>query len=95
MFAKPFLGQMGQGHVDGVYSMAKDPTSLKHIASGSGDGILKVWDLTSRDEIFTTTAHEVGHSYLDPSQLGANPGPEHRERHGLDSRFKTPYLCRR
>ena len=59
MFAKPFLGQMGKGHVDGIYSMAKDPNSLKHIASGSGDGIIKVWDLTTRDEIFTTTAHEV------------------------------------
>ncbi|KAH8888309.1 U3 small nucleolar RNA associated protein [Thozetella sp. PMI_491] len=58
MFAKPFLGEMGKGHVDGVYSMAKDPNSLKHVASGSGDGILKVWDLTTRDEIFATTAHE-------------------------------------
>ena len=42
LFAKPFLGQMGKGHVDGVYSMAKDPNSLKHFASGSGDGIIKV-----------------------------------------------------
>merc|ERR1712000_269596 len=29
MFAAPFVGQLGGGHVDGVYSMAKDPGSLR------------------------------------------------------------------
>jgi DDB1- and CUL4-associated factor 13 len=58
MFAAPFVGQMGKGHVEGVYSMAKDPNSLQRFASGSGDGIVKVWDLTSREEIWTTSAHE-------------------------------------
>ncbi|BDD60692.1 hypothetical protein MAP00_005791 [Monascus purpureus] len=58
MFAAPFLGQMGDGHVDGVYSMAKDPNSLEHFASGSGDGVVKVWDLTSRHEVWNTQAHE-------------------------------------
>ena len=38
--------------------MAKDPTSLKRFASGSGDGIVKVWDLTSREETWNTGAHE-------------------------------------
>lgn len=58
MFAAPFIGQLGRGHVDGVYTMAKDPNSLERFASGSGDGVVKVWDLTSRDEIWATTAHE-------------------------------------
>lgn len=38
--------------------MAKDPNSLERFASGSGDGIVKVWDLTSREEIWNTNAHE-------------------------------------
>lgn len=58
MFAAPFVGQLSQGHVDGVYSMAKDPGSLERFASGSGDGVVKVWDLTSRDEVWQTRAHE-------------------------------------
>lgn len=58
MFAAPFLAQLGNGHVDGVYSMAKDPESLQRFASGSGDGVVKVWDLTSREEIWNTQAHD-------------------------------------
>jgi WD repeat and SOF domain-containing protein 1 len=58
MHAAPFIGQLGRGHVDGVYSIAKDPNSLSHFASGSGDGVVKCWDLTTRDEIWHTTAHE-------------------------------------
>jgi len=38
--------------------MAKDPNSLERFASGSGDGVVKVWDLTSREQTWTTTAHE-------------------------------------
>lgn len=49
---------MGYGHVDGVYSMAKDPGSLERFASGSGDGVVKVWDLTTQDEVWNTQAHE-------------------------------------
>lgn len=58
MHAAPFVGQLGRGHVDGVYSLAKDPNSLQHVASGSGDGVVKVWDLTDRDQIWNATAHE-------------------------------------
>jgi WD repeat and SOF domain-containing protein 1 len=58
MFAAPFVAQLGKGHVDGVYTMAKDPNSLQRFASGSGDGVVKVWDLTSREEIWNTSAHE-------------------------------------
>ncbi|KAM5435200.1 Protein sof1 [Microsporum ferrugineum] len=58
MFASPFIAQLGNGHVDGVYSMAKDPISLERFASGSGDGVVKIWDLTTRDEIWHVQAHE-------------------------------------
>lgn len=58
MFAKPFIGQLGKGHVDGVYTLAKDPESLERCASGSGDGVIKVWDLPTREEVWHTKAHE-------------------------------------
>jgi WD repeat and SOF domain-containing protein 1 len=37
-FAKPFIGQLGKGHIDGVYCIAKDWRVLASVASGSGDG---------------------------------------------------------
>ncbi|WPH00437.1 Hypothetical protein R9X50_00326600 [Acrodontium crateriforme] len=58
MFAAPFVAQLGRGHVDGVYKLAKDPASLERVASGSGDGVLKVWDLPSQDEVWQAQAHE-------------------------------------
>lgn len=58
MFAAPFVGQLGRGHIDGVYTMAKDPGALERVASGSGDGVVKVWDMTSREEVWSTQAHE-------------------------------------
>ena len=38
--------------------MAKDPGSLDRFASGSGDGVVKVWDLTTHGEVWNTQAHE-------------------------------------
>ena len=58
MFSEPFVCQLGRGHVDGVYTMAKDPRSLEHFASGSGDGVIKVWESAGRTEIWHATAHE-------------------------------------
>lgn len=58
MFAKPFVAQLGRGHVDGVYKIAKDPKSLERFASASGDGVVKIWDLPSRDEVWRVQAHE-------------------------------------
>lgn len=58
MFAAPFVAQLGRGHVDGVYTLAKDPKSLERFASGSGDGVVKVWDLPSQEEIWQTQAHD-------------------------------------
>lgn len=58
MFAAPFVAQLGKGHIDGVYCMAGDPGSLQRFASASGDGVVKIWDLTSREEVWQTRAHE-------------------------------------
>ncbi|KAL9619917.1 MAG: hypothetical protein Q9160_005474 [Pyrenula sp. 1 TL-2023] len=56
LFAAPFVAEIGS-HVDGVYSMAKDPGSLQRFASGSGDGVIKIWDLASQEETWSTKAH--------------------------------------
>jgi len=37
MFAKPFVAGL-EGHVDGVYVMARKPGVLNEVASASGDG---------------------------------------------------------
>ena len=58
MFAKPFVGDLGKGHVDGVYVLSKDPERLDILASGSGDGVVKTWNLTSREQTFQADAHE-------------------------------------
>ncbi|QIW96038.1 hypothetical protein AMS68_001556 [Peltaster fructicola] len=59
MFAAPFIAQLGKGHVDGVYTLAKDPASLDRFASGSGDGVIKVWDIPGRDEVWQARAHDT------------------------------------
>jgi DDB1- and CUL4-associated factor 13 len=58
MFAKPFIGQLGDGHIDGVYSIAKNLHSLSSLATGSGDGVIKLWDMSNRSEIFSAQAHD-------------------------------------
>jgi WD repeat and SOF domain-containing protein 1 len=58
MFAKPFVAQLGNGHIDGVYSFAKDPRTLNRVASSSGDGEVKIWDLADRKEVMSVRAHE-------------------------------------
>ena len=37
MFAKPFVGALS-GHIDGVYALARDSSSLTRVLSGSADG---------------------------------------------------------
>ncbi|KDQ06192.1 hypothetical protein BOTBODRAFT_121821, partial [Botryobasidium botryosum FD-172 SS1] len=47
MFAKPFIGSL-EGHIDGVYTMARKRDELGTIASGSGDGEIIVHDISNR-----------------------------------------------
>jgi WD repeat and SOF domain-containing protein 1 len=42
MFAQPLLGDLGRGHVDGVYKITNDPEALDRLASGSGDGVVSI-----------------------------------------------------
>ena len=57
LFAKPFLYSLS-GHVDGIYSMAKHPQQLTTIASGSGDGEIKLWSLSSQSCSWSQKAHK-------------------------------------
>ncbi|KIH86567.1 WD repeat and SOF domain-containing protein 1 [Sporothrix brasiliensis 5110] len=58
MFAAPFVAQIGVGHQDGVYCLAKDLENTDRLASASADGIIKIWDLSTRDETQKAKAHE-------------------------------------
>ncbi|KAJ2234216.1 Protein sof1 [Coemansia sp. RSA 1722] len=51
MFAKPFLASLS-GHIDGIYSMAKNPWDLDSIITGSGDGELRMWSLTNQETVW-------------------------------------------
>lgn len=58
MFAKPFVASL-DGHIDGIYCMSKDPARLSVVASGSGDGEIKLWNLRNQSAIHTyTKAHK-------------------------------------
>ncbi|KAK9474624.1 WD40-repeat-containing domain protein [Dipodascopsis tothii] len=57
LFAAPFIGQLGNGHIDGVYALCKDLRRLNTCASGSGDGVLKFWDMSTREELQSIQAH--------------------------------------
>lgn len=57
MFAQPFVGQLGDGHRDGVYSIARNFSTTNQIATGSGDGNIKYWNMTSRHETVSFRAH--------------------------------------
>jgi len=46
IYAHPFVGALN-GHSDTPITIAKHPNSLTHIVSGSCDGMIKVWDLSS------------------------------------------------
>eukprot|EP01098_Paradermamoeba_levis_P010438 TRINITY_DN4382_c0_g1_i2.p1 TRINITY_DN4382_c0_g1~~TRINITY_DN4382_c0_g1_i2.p1 ORF type:complete len:277 (-),score=71.23 TRINITY_DN4382_c0_g1_i2:258-1028(-) len=56
IFAKPFIGALS-GHMDGVFSMSKHPTSLSYFFSGGCDGELRAWHLPTRTTIGTQLAH--------------------------------------
>lgn len=61
MFAKPFVAAL-EGHQDGIYSLEKDEFgALSRVATGSGDGEVRVWDLsTQRTAWNVENAHDRG-----------------------------------
>lgn len=60
MFAKPFIASL-EGHGDGIYTMAKDEQgSLSRVASGSGDGEVRVWDLGAQKSVWNVEGAHKG-----------------------------------
>ncbi|KZT50280.1 WD40 repeat-like protein [Calocera cornea HHB12733] len=57
IYAKPFVAAL-EGHVDGVYTLAKDPGRLGVVGSGSGDGEIIVHHLPTRTQLRRIKAHE-------------------------------------
>ncbi|EPQ26569.1 uncharacterized protein PFL1_05890 [Pseudozyma flocculosa PF-1] len=51
LFAKPFVASL-DGHIDGIYALAKDYNRLNVLASGSGDGEIRLWDLARQKPIY-------------------------------------------
>lgn len=60
MFAKPFVASL-EGHADGIYALAKDDAgALGRVASASGDGEVRVWDLGGRRSVWSTSGAHRG-----------------------------------
>lgn len=58
MFAKPFVGSLGNGHMDAVLCTATSRRSLVPLLSGAADGSVKLWDLQTR-----TSMVEIPHAH--------------------------------
>mmetsp|Transcript_12581 Transcript_12581/g.29462 ORF Transcript_12581/g.29462 Transcript_12581/m.29462 type:complete len:461 (+) Transcript_12581:159-1541(+) len=58
MFAKPLVGNLGNGHMDAVYHTAISRKSLLPLLSGCADGTVKLWDLPTRSCVATLNAHQ-------------------------------------
>lgn len=56
LFAKPFVGSLN-GHVDGVYSLVKHPSQLNSMISGSGDGEIRIWNLSEQNTTWSVQGH--------------------------------------
>jgi len=57
VFAKPFIASL-TGHTDGIFSMIRHPTLLNTVASGSCDGVIKLWNLTTLTQRTSIQAHD-------------------------------------
>lgn len=56
MFAKPFIRAMND-HVDGVYNIARHPSSITTFATASVDGCVKIYDISSGAQLSSLMAH--------------------------------------
>lgn len=59
LFAKPFVGSL-EGHIDGIYAIGKDTNRLNVVASGSGDGEIRLWDLARQQPIYVYPRAHAG-----------------------------------
>ncbi|XP_010689793.2 uncharacterized protein LOC104903456 [Beta vulgaris subsp. vulgaris] len=57
IFARPFVGAM-DGHIDAISCMAKNPSYLKGVFSGSMDGDIRLWDIASRRTVSRFLGHQ-------------------------------------
>ena len=57
MFAKPLIGNLGNGHMDGITASATSRRALVPLISGSADGQVKLWDLTTRTQVAVMNGH--------------------------------------
>lgn len=57
MFAKPLIGNLGNGHADAVYHTCTSRSSLLPLLSGAADGTVHLWDLQTRTCAATLNAH--------------------------------------
>ncbi|WFC96678.1 Protein sof1 [Malassezia brasiliensis] len=74
LFAKPFVAAL-EGHIDGIYSLCRNPKRLDIMASGSGDGEIRLWDLNHQRCLYTyRRAHAGIISSLTISPLTFNGG---------------------
>ena len=56
IFAKPFIGNLN-GHSDAISVLAKCPSNLIKLLSGSYNGEIISWDVSTRSTLFTLNAH--------------------------------------
>eukprot|EP01103_Thecamoeba_quadrilineata_P008516 TRINITY_DN18253_c0_g1_i1.p1 TRINITY_DN18253_c0_g1~~TRINITY_DN18253_c0_g1_i1.p1 ORF type:complete len:459 (-),score=61.34 TRINITY_DN18253_c0_g1_i1:166-1512(-) len=59
VFAKPFISALS-GHNDGVFSLARDPTTVNVLLSGSCDGEVKIWHLSTHTAIHSIPKAHTG-----------------------------------
>lgn len=71
VFAKPFIGNMS-GHGDVVSNLMKHQTKLSVMASGSYDGQIKIWNLSTRKCLRTIQAHNSMVRSMCISRLNSN-----------------------
>lgn len=57
MFAKPLIGNLGNGHMDGITVSAMSRRALVPFVSGAADGQVKIWDLTTRTQVAELNGH--------------------------------------
>lgn len=57
MFAKPLIGNLGNGHMDGITASACSRRALIPFLSGAADGQVKLWDLSARTQVAQLDGH--------------------------------------